>query len=42
VCLELLRTHPGPLIVPHLVIAEVVYLLATRLGREPRSNSWAT
>lgn len=32
VCLELLTTHPGPLLVPHLVITEVVYLLATRLG----------
>lgn len=33
--LELLRTHPGPLIVPTLVITEVVYLLASRLGTEP-------
>lgn len=33
--LELLETHPGPLIVPTLVITEVVYLLATRLGPEP-------
>ncbi|OKH78202.1 twitching motility protein PilT [Mycobacterium sp. SWH-M3] len=33
--LELLQTHPGPLIVPTLVITEVVYLLATRLGAEP-------
>jgi predicted nucleic acid-binding protein len=31
----LLETHPGPLIVPTLVITEVVYLLATRLGTEP-------
>lgn len=31
-CAELLETHPGPLIVPTLVITEVVYLLATRLG----------
>jgi predicted nucleic acid-binding protein len=30
--LELLETHPGPLIVPTLVIAEVTYLLGTRLG----------
>lgn len=30
--LELLETHAGPLIVPTLVITEVVYLLATRLG----------
>ena len=33
--LELLETHPGPLVVPTLVITEVVYLLATRLGPEP-------
>ncbi len=32
--LELLETHPGPLLVPMLVITEVVYLLATRLGVE--------
>ena len=31
-CLELLETHPGPLIVPHLVITEVVYFIGTRLG----------
>ena len=31
-CLELLETHPGPLIVPQLVITEVVYLVASRLG----------
>ena len=34
-CLELLETHPGPLVVPMLVITEVTYLLATRLGVEP-------
>ena len=33
-CLELLETHPGPLIVPHLVVTEVVYFIATRLGAE--------
>lgn len=33
--LELLESHPGPLIVPTLIITEVVYLLATRLGVEP-------
>ncbi|WP_343572101.1 PIN domain-containing protein [Mycobacterium sp.] len=33
--LEILQTHPGPLIVPTLVITEVVYLLGTRLGAEP-------
>jgi uncharacterized protein len=31
-CLELLETHPGPLLVPVLVITEVTYLLGTRLG----------
>ena len=33
--LDLLETHPGPLIVPTLVITEVAYLLGTRLGVEP-------
>jgi uncharacterized protein len=33
-CLDLLETHPGPLLVPMLVIAEVTYLLQTRLGPE--------
>ena len=33
-CLELLESHPGPLQVPTLVIAEVVYLLESRLGQE--------
>jgi predicted nucleic acid-binding protein len=28
----LLATHPGPLLVPTLVITEVTYLLASRLG----------
>ena len=28
-------THPGPLIVPTLVITEVTYLLGTRLGVDP-------
>ncbi len=27
-----METHPGPLIVPTLVVTEVVYLLGTRLG----------
>jgi hypothetical protein len=31
-CAELLEIHPGPLIVPTLVVTEVVYLLGTRLG----------
>jgi hypothetical protein len=30
--LELLLTHPGPLVVPTLVITEVAYLIGTRLG----------
>ena len=28
----MLETHPGPLIVPTLVVTEVVYLLGARLG----------
>ena len=28
----MLEAHPGPLIVPTLVVTEVVYLLGTRLG----------
>jgi hypothetical protein len=28
----LLETHPGPLIVPTLVLTEVAYLVASRLG----------
>jgi predicted nucleic acid-binding protein len=31
----LLETYSGPLLVPDLVITEVVYLLATRLGWQP-------
>ncbi len=31
-CLSLLENHPGPLLVPELVVTEVVYLLGTRLG----------
>ncbi len=33
--MELLETHPGPLIVPVLVVTAVTYLLGTRLGVEP-------
>ena len=33
--LDLLETHPGPLIVPTLVVTEVTYLLGTRLGADP-------
>jgi hypothetical protein len=32
--LLLLETHPGPLLVPILVVTEATYLLATRLGVE--------
>ena len=32
--LALLLAHPGPLIVPQLVVTEVSYLLETRLGAE--------
>ena len=34
-CRELLESYSGPLLVPTLVITEVVYLLATRLGWQP-------
>jgi uncharacterized protein len=30
----LLQSHPGPLVVPTLVITEAVYLIATRLGTD--------
>lgn len=30
--LELLETHPGPVVIPTLVVTEVSYLLATRCG----------
>ncbi len=32
--LDLLSTHPGPLLVPSLVVTEVAYLLGSRLGPE--------
>ena len=32
--LRLLESHPGPLLVPQLVIAEVTYLIESRLGWE--------
>lgn len=32
--MTLLEGHPGPLIVPQLVVTEVAYLLETRLGAE--------
>jgi len=31
-CADLLATHDGALVIPQLVITEVAYLLATRLG----------
>lgn len=34
--LRLLKGHPGPILVPVLAVAEVTYLLATRLG--PRAE----
>ncbi|HEX6097672.1 MAG TPA: PIN domain-containing protein [Thermoanaerobaculia bacterium] len=33
--LRLLESHPGPLLVPQLVIAEVTWLIETRLGWRP-------
>ncbi len=30
----MLETHPGPLVVPELVITEVTYLLGTRIGAD--------
>jgi uncharacterized protein len=37
-CLDLLETHPGPLIVPTLVVTEVAYLLGTRVGWEAEAR----
>ena len=34
VSLRLLEDHPGPVLVPALVVTEVTYLLGTRLGTE--------
>ncbi|MFN2490110.1 MAG: type II toxin-antitoxin system VapC family toxin [Actinomycetota bacterium] len=33
-CLDLLWSHPGPLVAPILVVTEVAYLIETRLGPE--------
>ena len=33
-CLELLESHPGPLLVPILCVTEVAYLIGTRLGAD--------
>ena len=35
VCRRLLESHPGPLVVPTLVIAEVSHLIRSRLGTVP-------
>jgi predicted nucleic acid-binding protein len=35
-CVELLSGHPGPLLVPALVVAEAAYLIADRVG--PRAE----
>lgn len=37
-CRELLETHSGPLFVPTLVVTEVAYLLASRLGWEAETR----
>jgi uncharacterized protein len=34
-CRHLLESHPGPLVIPTLVITEVTYLISARLGTEP-------
>jgi len=34
VSLALLESHPGPLVVPALVVTEAAYLIATRLGTD--------
>ncbi|MBH5335408.1 PIN domain-containing protein [Streptomyces pactum] len=36
-CLALLETHPGPLLIPAPILAEVCYLLGTRAG--PRAEA---
>lgn len=33
-CLELLESHPGPLIVPMLVVTEAAYLIEKRVGSD--------
>lgn len=40
--LELLETHPEPLIVPTLVMSEVAYLVASRISSAAEIRSWAT
>ncbi|MCA1727124.1 MAG: PIN domain-containing protein [Actinobacteria bacterium] len=36
--LELLETDPGPLLVPQLVVTEVAYLIAERIGTEAEAR----
>ena len=33
-CVELLTTHPGPMVVPQLVVAQVAHLALARLGTQ--------
>ena len=33
-----MKTHPGPLVVPTLVVTEVAYLLGTRIGWEAEAR----
>ncbi|SFI09994.1 hypothetical protein SAMN05216275_101142 [Streptosporangium canum] len=37
-CLDLLETHPGPLILPGPVLAEVCWLLESRIGPAAEAN----
>lgn len=37
-CLDLLEQHPGPLLVPSPVLAEVCYFLETRVGPEAEAR----
>lgn len=37
-CLELLGSHPGPLFVPTLCVAEIAQLAASRLGARPEAR----
>lgn len=37
-CLELLETHPGPLVVPAPVLTEVAYFLESRMGPDAEAT----
>ena len=37
-CRKLLESHPGPLLVPTLVVTEVAYLIGSRLGAEAETR----